>query len=106
LRIIRNAKQFGFSLTELAEFMRVRDTGGKPCHQVRAAAERILDAADRQISALVRARREMRQTLQAWDQRLAATPAHQPARLLEQLTDHAVTRSRTVGIVRRQPHSR
>src|SRR5262245_9523282 len=52
LKVIRTAQQFGFSLKELATFLRVRDAGGAPCRQVRAAAERILEAADRQISAL------------------------------------------------------
>ena len=85
LAVIRSAQQFGFSLKELAEFLRVRDAGGKPCLQVRHAAQRILEAADRQISTLMRARREMRRTLEAWDRTLAATPENQQARLLEQL---------------------
>ena len=67
LAVIRNAQRFGFSLKELAEFLRVRDAGGKPCYHVREAARRILAAADEQIGALVRARREMRRTLKAWD---------------------------------------
>jgi DNA-binding transcriptional MerR regulator len=85
LTVIRNAQRFGFSLKEIAAFMRIRDGGGTPCRQVRAAGQRILEAAGQQISAMVRARRAMRRTLQAWDQRLAATPANQQARLLEQL---------------------
>jgi DNA-binding transcriptional MerR regulator len=92
LAVIRNAQRFGFSLKELAEFLRVRDAGGKPCYQVREAARRILAAADQQIGALVRARREMRRTLKAWDRKLAATPERQPARLLEQLPAQTVRR--------------
>lgn len=91
LMVIRNAQRFGFSLKELAAFMQVRDSGGTPCRQVRAAGQRILEAADQQISALVRARRDMRRTLREWDRRLAATPANQQARLLEELTDGRVT---------------
>ena len=86
LAVIRNAQRFGFSLKELAAFMHIRESGGAPCDQVRAAAQRILEAADQQITALVRSRREMRRTLSAWDQKLAATPANQQAHLLEQLT--------------------
>jgi len=92
LAVIRNAQRFGFSLKELAEFLRVRDAGGKPCYHVREAARRILAAADQQIGALVRARREMRRTLKAWDRKLAATPESQPARLLEQLPAQTVRR--------------
>jgi DNA-binding transcriptional MerR regulator len=95
LAVIRNAQRFGFSLKELAAFMQIRESGGTPCRQVRDAAQRILEAADRQITALMRARREMRRTLQAWDRRLAATPANQQARLLEQLTSKVTGYPRT-----------
>jgi DNA-binding transcriptional MerR regulator len=95
LTVIRNAQRFGFSLKELAAFMQIRESGGTPCRQVRDAAQRILEAADRQISALVRARREMRRTLQAWDRRLSATPANHQARLLEQLTSKVTGYPRT-----------
>jgi DNA-binding transcriptional MerR regulator len=102
LAVIRNAQQFGFSLKELAEFLRVRDDGGKPCYQVRDVARRILDAVDQQIGALVRARREMRRTLKAWDRKLAATPDSQPARLLEQLPPQMVRRPTPRAMPRRR----
>jgi DNA-binding transcriptional MerR regulator len=85
LTLVRNAQRFGFSLLEIAAFLRVREAGGKPCHDVRAAAQRMLTAIDQQIDALVETRREMRMTIRAWDQRLASTPADRPARLLETL---------------------
>src|SRR5260221_4711972 len=50
LTLIRNAQQFGFSLSDIRSFLRVRETGGKPCHDVRRAAEVMLRAVDRQIS--------------------------------------------------------
>jgi hypothetical protein len=52
--VIRNAQRFGFSLKELAAFMHIRESGGAPCDQVRAAVSelscieahhRLLDAA-------------------------------------------------------------
>lgn len=92
LALIRNAQRFGFSLKELAEFLRVREAGGKPCYHVRDVGQRILDAADQQITTLLRARREMRRTLKAWDRKLAATPESHPARLLEQLPGQTVRR--------------
>jgi len=85
LHVIRGAQRFGFSLDELAAFLRVRDAGGTPCRDVRAAAERILDAVDRQIHDLAAARTRMRRTLHDWDAALAATPAGRPAHLLERL---------------------
>jgi DNA-binding transcriptional MerR regulator len=99
LRTVRNAQRFGFSLKDLARFMRARETGKRPCHDVRAAAQRMLEAVDQQISELTLARRDMRRTLQAWDRKLAATPESQPARLLEDLGGRPVSRppARMVG---------
>lgn len=98
LALIRNAQRFGFSLREIAGFLGVRDGGGKPCHDVRAAAGRMLDAVDRQIAGLIETRKQMKATLKTWDARLAATPADRPAFLLDSLADKrskALTRSRT-----------
>ena len=86
LALVRNAQHFGFSLREIAGFLRVREAGGKPCRDVRAAAQRMLDAADQQIADLMATRARMQDTLRTWDQRLAATPEDLPARLLETLS--------------------
>ena len=32
LTLVRNAQRFGFSLREIAGFLRVREAGGTPCH--------------------------------------------------------------------------
>jgi DNA-binding transcriptional MerR regulator len=85
LALVRNAKRFGFSLTEIAGFLRIRDRGGKPCHAVRAAGERMLKAVDEQIAELQSARQEMDATLRAWGRTLDRTPADQRAYLLESL---------------------
>jgi DNA-binding transcriptional MerR regulator len=85
LQLIRNAQRFGFSLTEIAGFLRVREAGGTPCRAVRDAAERMLVAVDAQISELQSARRQMRRTLRQWTRTLAHTPPGQQARLLESL---------------------
>lgn len=86
LALVRNAQRFGFTLREIAGFLRVRDSGGKPCRDVRAAAQRRLDDVEQQIAELVAMRDRMSLTLQTWDVTLARTPANRPARLLETLT--------------------
>jgi DNA-binding transcriptional MerR regulator len=86
ITLVRNAQRFGFSLREIAAFLRVRDRGGKPCHEVKAAAERMLEAMDQHIADLTAARARVRETIDDWDRRLARTPAAVPARLLETLT--------------------
>src|SRR6185503_16174964 len=85
LTLIRNAQQFGFSLRDIAVFLRVRDKGGKPCHDVRRAAQHMLEAMDRQIVELIATRNQMRQTLRVWGKKLAGTSDDQPAYLLETL---------------------
>ena len=85
LALVRNAQRFGFPLKTIAGFLRVRDAGGKPCHDVRAAAGRMLEAIDRQIADLMATRRQMRATLRSWDSVLARTPAERTAHLLERI---------------------
>ena len=94
ITLVRNAMRFGFSLLEIRGFLRVREAGGKPCHQVRQAAQTILDRVDRQIAELTAAREDVRETLLAWDAQLARTPAQQHARLLEGLRSESPRSSR------------
>jgi DNA-binding transcriptional MerR regulator len=101
LALVRSAQQFGFSLRDIAGFLRVRESGGAPCRDVRAAAQRMLEAADRQLADLKSARRAMQKTLREWDQRLAVTPAGQPARLLETLRRHGDAKRAPAGRIRR-----
>lgn len=85
IAVVRNAMRFGFSLREIGGFLRVRESGGKPCHQVRKAAQAILERVEAQIAELTATRDTMRDTLATWDVRLATTPENLPARLLEAL---------------------
>ena len=103
LDVIRSAQQFGFSLGEIARFLKVRESGGKPCGEVRAAAARMLQAVDQQIADLKATRKRMTHTLQAWDEKLTRTPASAPARLLETLVPSA--RGRTAASPRAVPQA-
>jgi DNA-binding transcriptional MerR regulator len=85
LSLVRNAQRFGFSLAEIAGFLQIREAGGRPCHDVRAAAQRMLNAVDAQIADLLSTRNRMRHTLRKWDRTLRRTPSNQQARLLERL---------------------
>jgi MerR family transcriptional regulator, copper efflux regulator len=107
LALVRNAQHFGFSLREIAGFLRIREAGGKPCRDVRAAAQRMLDAADQQIADLLATRERMQDTLRTWDQRLSATPADRPARLLETLgaTSAGATVPRKARAFRQRSHA-
>ena len=83
--LVQNAIRFGFSLKQVAAFLGVRQAGGAPCKNVRAAGAQVLEAIERQIAELTVARESIKETLELWDQRLGQTPAGQPAHLLEAL---------------------
>jgi len=83
--LIRNAKAFGFTLAEVAGFLRDRDAGRVPCAEVRRAAQRRLEAVDRQMADLAAERARMVETLEVWDDALARTPPGRPAQLLERV---------------------
>ena len=83
VRLVRSALQFGFSLKQVANFLRARESGRPPCHEVRAAGEEILARVDGQIKDLQAARRSIRQTLAEWDRRMKGHTAAHPARLLQ-----------------------
>lgn len=85
VRFVRNALRFGFSLKQIAKFLRARDSGGAPCQDVRRAAAQMASEMDRQIDELLAARAEIRALLADWDRRLSLTPAGAPARLLTTL---------------------
>jgi DNA-binding transcriptional MerR regulator len=103
LAVVRNAQRFGFSLKEIASFLGIRERGGRPCRDVRSAAQGLLEAVDREIAELVEARERMQRTLAAWDGILAATPADRPAYLLEALSasPDGAPRAATETLVRR-----
>jgi DNA-binding transcriptional MerR regulator len=88
VRLIRRALAVGFTLDELANILRVRDSGGAPCHEVRALALSKLSHVERQLKDLVTLRAELRATLRDWDSRLARQEAGGRAHLLESLVNN------------------
>jgi DNA-binding transcriptional MerR regulator len=112
LVVIRNAQQFGFSVRDITAFLRVRESGGRPCESVREAAQRMVTAVDAQIAELTTRRQQMVETLRQWDQKLARMVPGERARLLETLGLHAsagapsgrrAPRRAPAGTTRRRP---
>jgi DNA-binding transcriptional MerR regulator len=85
VRLVRRALEIGFTLEELAAVLRVRDSGGAPCREVRALAAVKLDQVSQRIEDLRDLRDHMRRVLADWDQRLASVPSGARAGLLEAL---------------------
>jgi DNA-binding transcriptional MerR regulator len=88
VRLIRRALAVGFTLDELARFLKARDRGQAPCREVRALAEEKLSEVENRLSELLAVRGELRTTLVDWDERLSGKKAGQRAGLLEALANH------------------
>ena len=106
VQLIRNAMRFGFSLKQVAQFLRARELGHPPCQQVRNAGEEILARVNQQIKDLKTARISIRKTLAQWDHHLSKVSAGQPARLLQSIEADTIETnclSRSVLRSRRTP---
>ena len=95
VQLVRSAVRVGFSLRQLAAYLRERQAGGAPCRKVRDAAERILAGVDDRIAELQATKASLRTMLSDWDERLARTPPNQPARLLDAMGPAATGTTRT-----------
>jgi MerR family transcriptional regulator, copper efflux regulator len=95
VRLIRNALAIGFGLDDLAAILKIRDSGGAPCRQVRAMAEAKFDELETRLREMTMLRDEMRRLLGDWDQRLESVDPNQPARLLESLSNGELSGART-----------
>src|SRR5688572_12773609 len=85
--LVRRALAFGFSLGELRVFLARRDAGGRPCRDVRTAAQAKLEAVEVQLTELQQLRTSMRRALSRWDASLAGADENTAVRLLDDLPD-------------------
>jgi DNA-binding transcriptional MerR regulator len=93
VRLIRRALAVGFTLDELAQFLKARDRGQAPCREVRALAEEKLAELEGHLEEMLALRDEMRGMLKDWDRRLGGKKAGERAGLLESLA-----RQQAVGV--------
>jgi len=109
---VRSSVALGFSLAELSRIFAMRDRGGIPCRKVRALAEEKLHHVEQSLKELQALRRNIRETLRLWDQRLAETERGQRAELLESLAEIPGQRKTAAALLtstikpRRKPKSR
>lgn len=96
VRLIRAALSIGFTLDELAGILKIRDTGGAPCHKVRNLAALKLAGLERHIEQLVALREQLKIVLKSWDHLLAQTSQPKRAGLLEALAAQPV-KARTLS---------
>ena len=86
VRLVRRALAIGFGLDELARILKIRDSGGAPCRQVRAMAAAKLDELETLLREITTMRDELRSLIGDWDQQLESVADNEPARLLESLS--------------------
>ena len=94
VRLIRRALTVGFTLDELARFLKARDRGQSPCREVRALAAEKLSELESRLSEMLALRDELQATLVDWDGRLARKGAGQRAGLLD-----ALAQQEAVGLI-------
>lgn len=97
LEKIRRAMTIGFTLEEIAEILRVRDSDQAPCRDVQRLAKRKLAELEERIEELTRARNNLANVLREWDLQLASTPKKGFAFLLDRLASEPHMEPRQPG---------
>ena len=85
VRLIRRAVALGFTLTEVARALALRDRGGAPCRSVRALAAGKLALVEGRLAELLAARDSLRAVLAHWDVLLDQAPEGARVGLLDAL---------------------
>lgn len=89
IRVIRNAVELGFPLSEIAKVLRVRDSGGVPCRQVRDYAHELVQQLEQRIQELGAERRAMLAMIREWDVKLGQAGPGGRVHLLEEVAPTA-----------------
>lgn len=93
VRLVQRALQLGFTLTELSEILRTRDSGNAPCHRVLNLTEEKLRSLGQHIQELQRTQSYMRQLVRDWRRKLSRTRPGDKAMLLLSLADKPTLRT-------------
>jgi DNA-binding transcriptional MerR regulator len=93
VKMVRQALQIGFTLPELAQVLRLRDSGGTPCKRVLAMLEEKLETIQRRIKELEQTRQYMESVAGKWRTRVAQVEVGKEALLLHSLKDAGRTSS-------------
>jgi len=101
VQLAQRALQLGFSLHELSEILRNRDSGGVPCHRVLNLTEEKLHLIGQRIQELQRTQSYMRTLLHDWRKKLKHTPPGTKALLLHSLVDKPKSKSGENNLRRR-----
>jgi DNA-binding transcriptional MerR regulator len=85
--VVQRALRIGFTLSELAEVLKARDSGGSPCQRVFELAQQKLVAIRTDVAALKRTEHCLKRVLTDWNSRVRRAGKGQQAHLLHSLTE-------------------
>jgi MerR family copper efflux transcriptional regulator len=85
--VVQRALRIGFTLAELAEVLKARDSGGTPCRRVYELAQEKLKGIAADIAALKRTELYLKKVLRDWETRIQGTGAGQRSHLLYSLSE-------------------
>ena len=89
--VVRKALQIGFTLPELAEVLKTRESGGVPCRRVYELAQEKLKCISHDIRVLRETESYIKKVLADWETRLHETGPEQKSHLLYSLSKAPVT---------------
>jgi len=101
VQLTQRALQLGFSLKELSEILRTRESGGVPCPRVLGLTEGKLRLLEEQIEELRRTEEYLRELVRDWRAKLMQTPPGSQAGLLHSLVDRPKTKATKNNLKRR-----
>ena len=101
VQLAQRALELGFSLKELSEILRNRDSGGVPCHRVLNLTEEKLYLLGQRIQELQQTQGYMRKLVRDWRKKLKHTPPGSKAMLLHSLVDKPKAKSVEDNLQRR-----
>lgn len=102
MRVVQRALRIGFTLTELAEVLKVRDSGGAPCRRVYDLAQEKLKGIEADIEALKQTQRYLKKALSDWEQRMQRMGTEKKSHLLYSLSDGVKNSGVTANQFRRK----
>lgn len=85
--VVQRALRIGFTLAELSEVLKARDSGKTPCRQVYALAVEKVDGIAAEIKSLTTMHRYLKKVLADWEQRIDIASPGQKSHLLYSLTE-------------------
>jgi DNA-binding transcriptional MerR regulator len=101
--VVQRALRIGFTLAELSEVLKARDSGGAPCKRVYALAVEKVNGIAADIQSLKTMHRYLKKVLSDWQHRIEGAGPGQKSHLLYSLTEAVKDAGDRSNRIRRKP---